>query len=1104
MNEDNLIENILQRNEYFLRVNLKYYLTERDEERIRKYQIAAASQGCLPLIKMLINRNTPNINSELLAIAIYNQQIEVVKYLLEEVMIKNEEKPMILTETVLFNYKHFPFELYDKDEQNQLFPSSELNELNEIERELRENTLSDGDRKNKEQRRNELQRKKEEKREKSHKDVLICGGYLVNTSDTTQQIVTSFPRPIRSTFIDIVYHDHSKWTLDILFGNQSMKFINNKMYWKDKLYSIPFENHNPKRIEFTENEIMIDNNHFEYPENTEMISLVFTIEPFSYIQVTDETTQPLFESNLKPTIDYNYNEMFKNILPPILPTHLAVLIYSVFLSPNEQLINTFFKYFKTEWLLEQLRYFNNHSLRLASFLHQASIFSSLVCYSDDLNEELLRALVCTPFTKDHRKIMLYLPLKDFDHKLIGSFNDIVAFHSAMNIYPSALHFFDFIDVIKIALQTNAFHVLHILSSFSLVGISEEFSVEILDSLLTSESPAEEYVEKMIPKPFTYYTAHITKYTNPKMLKWIIKKGGKVGSINTWNDECNSIAYNTDKELVNSKQNGVRPLHQAILDKNVYYLQWLLDHDAIATMLDDQGKQPIDYCERNDIFYNILESKCKSMKLENSRDLFIQGTNVEILATQSETVVVSHIEEDTNINVIEKTQFRVEFLYDDCYSLPNKNAILLREKNVLHLIDLETRNDVKIDISNALLWKNKYVIQKNTIVALLPSLHQKHKRSLWTSQLTTPSLLKPIDRNEYEIDYLLSNNEYIVGLDLVDVGIDGSDVDWMTKPFKQTLTIYLIYNNQIKPVEIKTSEDAQHWKSARIETICLEESLIYVFVKNSSLDKPHFVIDILSKRLFTLPTEYQQLHYKPFIHNNDSYYLTKDHIYIRSFKPLMTSTMQRFMVRFMKYHPDLSISNGKDTIKCHSFIMKIRYPQLYSKWEKKKKTIVFENVTKEELESFLIYIYTGNHSYPKYDLMVVDYSQQFFSCVKKMQSAIKSSKSFAIGFEHVISDFKTIKESLDDTKKSTFVHVKLPQTTSPQNPFGALMKHSVNTKQQQPEQLKSISIHESWYSFLFGKKKPEELIQQPVMKELMEHIYELDHPIWIDYIITNLL
>ena len=116
MNEDIFIQNILDRNEQFLRTHVNHYIYERDEEKRRKYQIAAASQGCFPLIQMMMNSNSLNLNSELLAVAIFNQQIETkgenvkaeIKTKTTEIKNKIDEYKDETIESILVLQRTFP------------------------------------------------------------------------------------------------------------------------------------------------------------------------------------------------------------------------------------------------------------------------------------------------------------------------------------------------------------------------------------------------------------------------------------------------------------------------------------------------------------------------------------------------------------------------------------------------------------------------------------------------------------------------------------------------------------------------------------------------------------------------------------------------------------------------------------------------------------------------------------------------------------------------------------------------------------------------------------------------------------------------------------
>ncbi|EDR23795.1 hypothetical protein EDI_310460 [Entamoeba dispar SAW760] len=1075
MNEESMISHILYRHEQFIRTHLKEYLKESDEEKQRKYQIAAASQGCLPLIMEFVETNSSLVNSELLGVAIYNQQINVVEFLLNK-MNELKQVPLGLSFTSLFNIKHYPFSTILQEEKIPSLWIHQENNKNSISIEekhssnsINSNTskiINDKNKINQEDITNFENKQKElltNSKGIEQNNLLFIGGTIINTSSTSQEIYTSIPIPVQTKYIDITSSYRSKFTINIYIGSLEIKWVNNVLFTPTELHSLPIQSNIPQRFIFTRNHIQIQRIIIPYPPDTITITLSINLEPYSFIILSDNSIPPCIESNYLPFIDFDYPPLLAPFLPPPLPTHLSILVYSLALTPNEELVKCVINSMNSECLFQQTTYAKHHALRMAAFFHEPITFFALLPYAEELECSIFRSLVCTPFSKSHRKILLTLPIKEFPREIIGGIDDIVGFNNALEMYPFANHIIDYIKIIKTALTTKSFYVLEILRSKDIVGIDENFSKEILDSLLLSDSPAEEYIIKMIPTPLTYYSAYITKYTNPKMLKFILENGGRVEQLNGWNIESDKVAINFNTSIINRKINGNYPLHDAVKQKNTIFINWLLQHGCNATLLDEQGKRAIDYTSEGTVYYKLLINKCKQIKLDKPQTIFIEGKKEQMTITNKNVIIVSKTGKNTtNINVVGIKQFELKHSFNDVYSIPYNECIILRNNNHIYIINIDTKEEKEIEYNNSLLWNHPIAIQNDSIYVVLPSLKNKKYQTLWYSSLKTPSKIKPLCFNEYSIDYILSQKNCIFCINILEQGIKEKPC-WITQHFKNQLNIIVIYLNKIHNILIQVCDEAQEWNQTTIQQISLNNFIIFCFVNEPSIKQPHFAIDLISKRLFALPLEFQSLPSSTIIHNNKAFSLFPSQLLIQNIEPILFHPIQRFISKLITFHPDITLTNGIDKLKCHSFILQIRIPSLFNHI---KNNIIYINSTTDELLTLKLFLYTGDPCYPIQDLIVVDRLSLFYSIISKINFQFHSSIQIVLGFNSFIHDFSQI--SYNDLE----VYIT-PNT--------------------------NIHINSIWFSFVFPQINPKNYITDPFIIKIINHIYDLNDPIWLEYL-----
>ncbi|GAB1219670.1 hypothetical protein ENUP19_0041G0016 [Entamoeba nuttalli] len=1075
MNEEGMMSHILYRHEQFVRAHLKEYLKESDEEKQRKYQIAAASQGCLPLIMEFVETNSSLVNSELLAVAIYNQQIGVVEFLLKR-MNELKQMPLGLSFTSLFNIKHYPFTTTLQEEKIPSFWRQQENGKSGTLIEERDSsnssilniprTSNDENKINQEDMPNIENKQKESltnSKDIEQNSLLLVGGMVINTSSTSQEIYTSIPIPFQKKYVDITSSHRSKFAIIIYIGSLEIKWVNNVLFTPTELHSLPTQTNIPQRFIFTRNHIQIQTIIIPYPPDAITITISINLEPYSFVILSDNSIPPSIESHYLPFIDFDYPPLLAPFLPPPLPTHLSVLVYSLSLNPNEELVKCVINSMSLECLFQQTTYAKHHALRMAAFFHEPITFSALLPYAEELDCSIFRSLVCTPFSKSHRRILLTLPIKEFPREIIGGIDDIVGFNNALEMYPFANHIIDYIKIIKTALTTKSFYVLEVLRSKDIVGIDENFSKEILDSLLLSDSPAEEYVIKMISTPLSYYSAHITMYTNPKMLKFILENGGRVEQLNGWNIESDEVAVRFNASIVDGRVNGSRPLHDAVKQQNATFIDWLLQHGCNATLLDSQGKRAIDYTSEGTVYYKLLVNKCKQIKLEKPQTLFVEGKKEQMTVTNKNVIIVSKTGKNTtNINVVGIKQFELNHSFDVAYSIPYDERVILRKTNRMYIINTDTTEEKEIECNNTLLWNHPMAIQNDSIYVVLPSLKKKMYQTLWCSSLETPSKIKPVCSNEYPIDYILSQKDCIVCINILEQGIKEKPC-WITQHFKNQLNIIVIYSKKIHNVLIQVCDEAQEWNQTTVQQVSLNNFIIFCFVNEPSAKQPHFAIDLVSKRLFALPFEFQSLPPSTIIHNNKAFSLFPSQLLIQNIEPILFHPMQRFISKLITFHPDITLTNGIDQLMCHSFILQIRIPSLLNHIEK---NIIHINLSADELLTLKLFLYTGDPCYPIQDFVVVDRLSLFHSAISKINSQFHSSIQPTLGFNSFIHDFSQL--SHNDLEVCF-----IPNTI--------------------------VYINSIWFSFVFPQIDPKNYITNPFVIKIINHIYDLNDPIWLEYL-----
>ncbi|KAL7717180.1 Uncharacterized protein QTN25_005451 [Entamoeba marina] len=1041
-NQKTLINRILYREKSFVKHNLKIYHNEKDPTTLRLYQLAAASQGYLAVIHPFLFTNKAHLNSEILAVALYNQQLNVVSAILRTL----NKPPVGLQFTSLFSIDHIPFQIKQQSEVSSVVDGAIYNDSSHYSSE-----------------------------ESSHNQDKSLNSEQLNTSIYQQEdeqiyslIIVLFVHiiffnhyQIIHFFVDITSPRISHHIITLRCGSNKITHINDTLQTPYNSYNVPLHPIIPLRLIITPTETIINDIHIEHPNDATDFDFIITLHPYGVLSLSTESTPPSKPADAEPLISFHYPKQLIPFLPPPFPSHLSVLVYSLSKHFNNDLLNLYFKYTTSDSLQQQTTIMNSYALRLTAHLGESNIFHYLIQNTIITEPSVLRALVSSSFYT-------------ISSEIIGAINDVMGFNTALSYFPSASHIIDYRLLLKTALTTSSHASLQIITAKRIVGITNEFSSELLTHLLSSTPPSHLMILPLLPTPLNYYTANVDCFTNPIILDELLNNGALPGKLSPDNLLANQIIIKHSPSSVDMFQGEFRPLHTAVIEKNLSYTSWLLENNANPMLADTNGLLPISYTTENDQLYNVLIEKSRQISLSEPSKIFIEGFNPCILPNNI-PIVVSNVADGLNVNVVNVQQFVVntKAKAKDCKIITGTTRIVCLRNEIAQDVDVLTKELNEFKMKNSLLWNAPLCFVENDVYCSLHSLFEPNHHGIWKSNQQTISRLQKITDDLCKIDYLLPIANGCIGIDILSIGVL-TQPTWVIKPL-QNVRCVIGWDNVFKLIDIQSCEESKHWELSEIRNVSVDGCCIYFFIANPSPKKPHFMINLLSKTLVSMPITLQTFDSEQTcICNGEILTIQHPYLYIYNGQHLLFQSIQHLMYLFFRHeNTDFSfiIKNNK-VLKCHKFLLVTRCPFLNDFLLNSNELNI--SVSEDETLAFLMYLYTGDPTYPTTQMVLSDKTKLFCSFIKQLNQKTHQTFEPNVSFESLVNDFANINQN------NLTLHYKG----------------------------NDIPINKQWFEFLFPNEHIEGhdvIIQESQSTGLFGQHYNLQNEtIWNDYIWKRIL
>ncbi|ELP86715.1 hypothetical protein EIN_306410 [Entamoeba invadens IP1] len=1135
MSDDQALKHIMDRDEKYVREHMRGYLKEKNPDRLALIQLCAATQGCVPLVHPFLKTNSPKLNSELLAVAIYNQHIPLVDLILSLYQ-KTNQLPLALQFTQLFGPEHYPFSLFIEKVEPEKVEKVELSDhqlhvdefvepLNDVAdnvninesailqppaKNASSNSLNpilDGN----SERSNTSENSKTSKKSifdifKSLKlstpirneinnvnsifeplnqnSVLFLGDTIVNTSDSKIKFFFYKALPTRRKVVEVRAMS-ARVALEIGIGSLHITVVNKTIYTLTSTYPIPSED---ICLFFSSEFFEIGSVKIPNPPDAESALIWFEMSPFSALSVSNVTSVPTHDT-YENFVDFNYPKVLERHLPPPLMSHISVLLLSLSKVPNDELFDTVISKLSADCVEQQIKMTNQFCLRQCAFQHLPREFERLKSCCNEIDESVFRALVSSPFTRSHRKILQMLPIKEFSRTPIGAIDDIAGINAALKMAPAPCHIINDISLIETALKKKSIAALEVLCRRKPVGVditdtvfdhrvehnesdsnANKYSTKILEAFLESTLQASQIISKVVKYPFDYFTVNLTATTNPEAVAYMLENGAKCGRLNSFNESCNEIIYKHHPTCVDQMEDGGRPLHKAVQEGNWRFVEWLLEHGADATKRDLTNKKAIEYIEQtedNKSCFLLLEEKSHEMSIGEKTEVYVEGVDI-LVVPNSHCVVVSKVNSKMHVSVTGKDLFELKSDYESV--LGSGDTLLIVRKDSMKVVDVVSKSEKDLP-KNYFINQQNSVICGNTCYCALPGLDHKETYELWKSELSTSFMMKRVVYDFGRIDYITSDDDIVVvvcnifrydnnGRKYVSFSPhDSNDIN--------TIHVEIVREDSVIPIPIEVSPSALEWESSEIESVCLSDNLLFFFVKDAKSSKPHFVIDFVTKQLVGLPQQFEVVHNGACIFNKSGVYCENNFINVFDLTQVLFSTMQRLLGKFMRSDVhDYVMNNGIDFFKFSGDVLRCRIPQIFEKVNTQSKSL-YVSLTKDEMEAFLLYIYTGNPSFPVRDFVVVDRRQLLYRAKVKLESQFRVKIEIFETFERVVEDFENMKDS------------KVMCEVSTRNG--------------------TINVQKEWFNFLFKTIDKKCMEKNSSLEEVAEQWNHLNSKVWFKYI-----